>query len=100
MNKENQKKYNQYKKDKAKYDKLCLEESKLEQKHQQVLSAFEAASAKLVRQWKGRIEKANDAVAAAQGKMKEANAKLKETRSSFMAQDNPDRKELIKLILE
>lgn len=100
MNKENQKKYNQYKKDKAKYDKLCAKENELGNKLTKVQEDCQAALDKLAKQQQPKINKANAALAKHSEVRLAAYQKLKETRSSFMSQDNPDRKELIKLILE
>ncbi len=100
MNKTNQKKYNQYKKDKEKYDKLCAKENELGGKLEKVQSAYFAAEAKLTKQWQPKIDKA----AAAHGKTSKAafalNLQLKDIRRSFMDKENPDREELFKLILE
>ena len=100
MNKENQKKYNQYKKDKAKYDKLCAQEGNLGSKLEKVQADCQAALDKLAKQWQAKINKATAAHVKTSEVRLAAYQKLKETRSSFMSQDNPDRKELIKLILE
>jgi len=100
MNKENQKKYNQYKKDKAKYDKLCVKDDELGNKLTKVQEDCQAALDKLAKQWQPKINKVASARSKSGAARFAATLKLKETRSSFMAQDNPDRKELIKLILE
>ncbi len=100
MNKENQKKYNQYKKDKARADKLYATKDKALLEHTTVASALAAAIEKLTNKWQPKLAKADKKADEAMKAYEELHAKLKETRKSFMSQDNPDRKELIKLILE
>lgn len=100
MNKENQKKYDQYKKDKARADKLYATKDKALLEHAAVSSALAAAIEKLTNKWQPKLTKADKKADEAMKAYEELHAKLKETRKSFMSQDNPDRKELIKLILE
>ena len=100
MNKENQKKYQAYKKAMAKYNKLVSQEAKLDTKRQDIAQAFEAAAKKLAAQWQSKIDKASDAHAKAQGEARKASEELKAMRQGFLSKDNPDRAELFKLILD
>ncbi len=100
MTKENQKKYQAYKKAMAKYNKLISQEAKLDTKCQDIAVAFDAAVKKLAAQWQPKINKAGDAHAKAQGVARKAAEELKAMRKAFLAADNPDRAELFKLILD
>ena len=59
MNKENQKKYNQYKKDKARADKLYATKDKALLEHAAVSSALAAAIEKLTNKWQPKLTKAD-----------------------------------------
>ena len=100
MNKANQQKYNQYKKDKAKYDKLCAKENELGGKLMKAQEDCQTALDKLTKQWQPKINKATSTLTKASEARLAANQKLKDIRRSFMDKENPDREELFKLILE
>jgi hypothetical protein len=100
MNKQNQKKYQAYLKQKSKVDKLWIKKSSLSDKHDDAVAQYEKALKKVAAQFTPKIDKAFNAMAAVRDEAMELETELKEIRKGFMAQDNPDRKELINLILE
>lgn len=99
MNKENQKKYKEYQKLAAKQKKANAKVEAALEKCRQINNAYAIECAKLDKKWKPRIEAANKAEAAASNAYFELANQCKELRKGFVAQDNPNRKELIDLIL-
>ena len=100
MNKENQKKYQQYLKAKAKHDKLVTQANALGTKLAETQAACMAAQARIAKQWDAKITKASNAAVKASKAAFDLNTRLKEIRKSFMSKDNPDHKELFNLLLD
>lgn len=100
MNKENQKKYQAYKKAKKTYDKLITHTNALGEKLAKIQADYFAAQSKLAKQWDKKIDKVAMAHTVASKIAFERNLELKETRKSFMSKDNPDHKELFNLLLD
>jgi hypothetical protein len=62
--------------------------------------SYAAEGAKLDKKWQPRIAKANKAEADAAEESCKLSAQCKELRKSFISQDNPNRQELLDLILK
>lgn len=69
------------------------------EKCRQINNAYALELAKVDKKWKSRIEAANKAEAAASNQYFDLANQCKELRKGFVSQDNPNRKELIDLIL-
>lgn len=69
------------------------------EKCRQINNAYALEAAKVDKKWKPRIEAADKAGAAVAKQYYELSIQCKELRKSLIASDNPDRKELIDLIL-
>jgi hypothetical protein len=100
MNKENQKKYREYqklaakiKKAQAKVDKLYADYEKLDKQRQ-------AALEKVEKQFAPKIQRAYGKMADVRDATEVSRADLSVIRRSLVCQDNPDRKELIDLLIK
>lgn len=99
MNKENQKKYKEYQKLAAKrknaYDKV----NEVLDKITKVREVYATEHAKFEKKWQPKLKAADKAIDDANKKHDELTTKCKEMRKAFIAQDNPDRQELLDLLL-
>ena len=99
MNKENQKAVKKYKKLLTQAKKLQDSYEKADKKRNALLDARDKAHEKVQKHWNPKVEKADMNAASTYGKVCAARDELKALRKSLIASDNPDRKELIDLIL-
>lgn len=99
MNKENQKKFKEYQKLAAKQKKANAKVDAAVEKCRQINNAYALELAKVDKKWKPRSTAADKAHADALNVYHELANQCKELRKGFVAQDNPNRKELIDLIL-
>lgn len=99
MNKENQKKYKEYQKLQAKVKKAQAKVDKLYEAYEKVTQQQAEAFKKVEKQWTPKIKKAYETMADLRDYTEVERANLSTIRKVLVASDNPDRKELIDLIL-
>lgn len=100
MNKENQKKYQAYKKAIKKSNKLFEAREKAIAAQVAVVNARIAAIEKLEKQWAPKLIKADKKTENLTQALNAMNDHTKAVRQGFLSKDNPDRAELFKLILD
>ena len=83
----------------AQAKKLQDSYEKADKKRNDLLDAMEKAHDKVQKYWNPKVEKADMSATSTYGKVCVARDELKALRKALIANDNPDRKELIDLIL-
>lgn len=100
MNKENQKAVQKYKKLQAQAKKLQDKYEVEACKQGKVVNARDKAYEKFHAHWNPKVAEVDKRASLAYVKVREASDALKEMRKSLIASDNPDRKELIDLLIK
>ncbi len=99
MNKENQKKYKEYQKLQAKVKKAQAKVDKLYADYEKLSQQKDAAIHKIDKAFAPKITKTYNAMSDLRDETEVERANLSTIRKVLVASDNPDRKELIDLIL-
>jgi chromosome segregation ATPase len=100
MNKENQKKFKEYQKLDAQIKKSQAKIDKLYEAYEQATKELAAAMSKVEKKFAPKIQRAYDKMADVRDATEQQRTELSALRKSLIASDNPDRKELIDILIK